>query len=176
MSFVKKIFSWQWWIEQGQKIALKLKNMKGSPSEIAAGTAMGTAITFTPFVGLHLVLAIVLAWIFKVNPMAAALGTILGNPWTFPFIWLAVLFTGKMMLGMEYDSSLQVDFVHFFSKAFKALMNFDFDLFFSDIWPILFPMIIGCLPYFIVVWLLTYFFVKKILEGARISKTETTVE
>lgn len=162
MKLLAKIYHYPY-AKLWQKFVLKLRAMKGSPEQIAAGFAIGAAMTFTPFVGLHLILSVVLAWIFRVNSMAAALGTVLGNPWTFPLIWIAVLYSGRFMLGASYEGATKVDFVHFFDKSLKALMNLDFDLFFQDIWPILYPMMIGCIPYCLVVWILCYVGVKTIL-------------
>lgn len=149
------------------KIWLKLKSLKGSPYAIASGAACGVAISFTPFVGLHLVLAMLWALLVRGSVLAAAVGTIIGNPWTFPFIWLAIFYTGRLFLGLENINVPPVDFVPFFQKAFRALMHFDFDLFFQDIWPILKPMIIGCIPYVSVVWLLTYVLLRRMLEKRR---------
>lgn len=142
----------------------RLKSLKGTPYAIAAGVACGVAISFTPFVGFHVILAALTAWLVRGSILASTLGTIAGNPWTFPFIWLSVLYTGRKMLGGVYDTSVHVDFIHFFQKAFHALMTFDFSLFFKDIWPILWPMMIGCIPYYIVMWVLTFVLVKSAMK------------
>ena len=54
-----------------------------------------------------------------------------------------------------------------FSDAFKALINLDFTAFWSDVWPILYPMIVGCVPYVLVSWWLSYIVIKNILEKRR---------
>ncbi len=60
-----------------------------SAHKITAGLAVGVAISLTPFLGMHLFLAIFFAWVFRFNVIAALIGTIIGNPWTFPaFFWL----------------------------------------------------------------------------------------
>ncbi len=151
------------WKRYGQYLLLRLHRLKGTPQTIAAGLACGVAISFTPFVGFHFVLAAVTAWIVGGNIFASALGTAAGNPWTFPFIWLSVLYTGRKILGAA-AGSVQVDFIKFFERAFHALMTFDFSLFFHDIWPILWPMMVGCIPFYIVSWAVTYYLVKKALE------------
>lgn len=151
----------------------RLAKLKGTPNSIAAGVACGAAVSFTPFVGAHLVLAMITAWIIRGNVIAAALGTAVGNPWTFPVIWVSVLYTGRKMLGMDYAQAVNVDFATMFSHAFKALINFDFGLFFSDIWPILWPMMIGCIPFYIIVWVLVYYLVKIMLNNRNnIKRTE----
>ena len=145
----------------------KIKRLKGTPNSVAIGIACGVAVSFTPFVGAHFVLAMSSAWILRGNVVAAALGTAFGNPWTFPFIWISVLYTGKKMLGLGYEGIANVDFVTLFSDAFKALVNFKIEAFWSDVWPILYPMIIGCIPYVLVSWWLSYVFFKNILEKRR---------
>ncbi len=163
------------WQRYGRYLMLRLNRLKGTPRSIAAGLACGVAVSFTPFVGLHFVLAAVSAWIIRGNILASALGTAAGNPWTFPFIWISVLYTGRKMLGADYTGAAGVDFLHFFEKAMRALMTFDFSLFFADIWPILWPMMVGCVPYYIVAWAVTYYLVKDMLEkigSARLARME----
>ncbi len=61
--------------------------------------ACGAAISFTPFVGLHIVLGALLALIVRGNLLAMVAGTLVGNPWTFPFIWVASYEVGQYLLG-----------------------------------------------------------------------------
>jgi len=152
------------WKRYGQYILLRLNRLKGTPQEIAAGVACGVAISFTPFVGLHFVLAAITAWIVRGNILASALGTVVGNPWTFPFIWISVLYTGREILGMGDVPEIRVDFLHVFEGSMRALMSFDFSLFFQDIWPILWPMMVGCVPFYFVSWLVSYYLFKIALE------------
>ncbi len=155
------------WNRQKRYWLAKIKRLKGTPSSVAIGIACGVAVSFTPFVGAHFVLAMSSAWILGGNIVAAALGTAFGNPWTFPFIWLSVLYTGRVFLGMSSDGIANVNFATMFAKAFDALVNLDFRLFASDIWPILYPMIVGCIPYVLLSWWLSYIFVRNILEKRR---------
>ena len=146
---------------------MKIKRLKGTPNSVAIGIACGVAVSFTPFVGAHFVLAMSSAWILRGNVVAAALGTAFGNPWTFPFIWVSILYTGRKFLGSGHDLVANVNFVDLFTKAFDALVNLNFEVFFSDIWPVLYPMIIGCIPYVLVSWWISYLFIRKILEKRR---------
>lgn len=67
--------------------------LSGSPHAIAAGIAAGVFASFLPFIGFHLVTAALVAWCVRGNLIASALGTAVGNPFTFPFIWAATLGT-----------------------------------------------------------------------------------
>lgn len=152
-----------------EKILTKLSRLKGTPDSIAAGFACGAAISFTPFVGFHLLLAALSAWLIRGNLAASAIGTIVGNPWTFPFIWAAVLATGDLVLGQAHNLT-ESDFIHMFDTAWQALKNFDFSNFATDVWPILHPMIIGCIPFYVAVWLISYKMVKVMLEKVQRKK------
>ena len=54
--------------------------LSGTPHTIAVGIAAGTFMSFTPFLGFHIVGAMLIAWVFRGNLVAAASGTIVGNP------------------------------------------------------------------------------------------------
>lgn len=144
-----------------RKTLRRLNQLKAPPHSIAAGFACGVAISFTPFVGFHGLLAAAIAWIIRGNVLAALLGTIVGNPWTFPFIWVSVLYTGRYMLGESIRS--HIEFSHIFESSLHALITFDFKLFINDAWPIIWPMIVGCIPYFILSWLLSYYLLNNML-------------
>lgn len=165
------------WPEGGWKrylhyMLLRLNRLSGTPKTIAAGVACGAAISFTPFVGFHLILAAVTAFIVRGNIVASAIGTIVGNPWTFPFIWVSVLYTGRVILGQTGEG--RVEFVPIFEKAFHALMTFDFRLLASDVWPVIWPMIVGCIPYYIITWVISYYLVKKALDKIEASRKNKT--
>lgn len=146
----------------GKFMLLKLDKIKATPYAIAAGFACGAAISFTPFVGFHMLLAAITAFLLRGSIIASALGTIVGNPWTFPFIWPAVLFTGRWFLGAHEAG--KVDFIRLFTNLMHAVIKLDVPLFVSDIWPILLPMMVGCIPYYILVWAISFYFVKKAMD------------
>ena len=58
----------------------------------------------------------------------------------------------------------KIEFAHVFEKSFHALMTLDFSSFGKDVWPVLKPMIAGCVPYYVLVWFVSYYLVKKALD------------
>lgn len=57
---------------------------------IAAGLAIGCAVSWTPTFGTHLIQCVFFCWLLRGNWVAAFLGTAFGNPWTFPvLLWIA---------------------------------------------------------------------------------------
>jgi len=150
-----------------RKIIRKLESLKGNNRSIADGFATGAAVSFTPFVGFHLIIALIWAKIMKQNGVAAALGTIVGNPWTFPLIWYADLHLGKIILIRETAED-KIDFIDLFKELFHCVIMLDFGRFFSDIYPVFMPMLVGSIPFCIVIWFLCAHLVLGILK----SKTE----
>jgi len=71
--------------------------MKGSPNELALGLASGIAISFTPFIGFHALLAIFISWVIGGSMAAALIGTLFGNPWTFPIFWYLTYEVGQFI-------------------------------------------------------------------------------
>ncbi|MBP5352866.1 MAG: DUF2062 domain-containing protein [Alphaproteobacteria bacterium] len=145
-----------------KKTLIRLKKLQGTPYAIAAGFACGVAISFTPFVGFHLVLAALSAWIIRGNILSSAIGTLIGNPWTFPFIWIAVLSTGRFFLGIEDHTTF--DFAYIFETAWLSIKDLDFHDFIRVLRPILFPMMIGCVPFYIASWIISYRIVKSTMD------------
>ncbi|WP_188722693.1 DUF2062 domain-containing protein [Nitratireductor aestuarii] len=114
--------------------AKRALRLQASPHAIAAGVAVGVFCTFTPFVGLHFLLAIVIAWMIRANIVAAVTGTALGNPITIPFIWGATLQLGNLILNQDLLDDIAKD----------DLGHHLLELEFASLWdPILKPMLIG---------------------------------
>ena len=78
-------------------ISLSIKRIKGSPQALALGLATGFSISFTPFIGLHALLAMFISWVIGGSMAAALIGTLFGNPWTFPFIWYLTYEIGQII-------------------------------------------------------------------------------
>jgi uncharacterized protein (DUF2062 family) len=66
---------------------------------VAAAIALGVGVGFSPFLGLHFVLALALAYLFGLNRLDAVLGQFVGNPWTLPPVFAAGYQFGRVLLG-----------------------------------------------------------------------------
>jgi hypothetical protein len=101
--FSVRLQGWLWpalgWRRLGIYLLKRLIRLGGTPHSIACGFACGVAISFTPFIGLHIILGTLMAWLLRGHLIAAAVGTVIGDPWTFPFIWFATYKVGQTMLG-----------------------------------------------------------------------------
>ena len=167
--FFHKVRSFLWpslgWKRSTQYLFHRIGRLPGTPYSTAAGFACGAAISFTPFVGIHFVLAGLIAWIIRANIMAAVIGTAVGNPWTFPFIW-TLIFNLGVWLGAAGSgvNANELDFQKIFSNSLDAIFTYDFSYLFETAWPVLWPMFIGGIPTFIVVWFLFYFSLRPLIK------------
>ena len=134
---------------------LKLARLPASPHAIAAGFACGSMVSFTPLLGLHFLLAIVFAYIIRGNYVAALLGTIVGNPITFPFIWGLIYKVGAFV-----TSTKQKELNH----------EINFDMIITQTYEIFLPMLLGGAILAIPVWLLTYLLTHSFVSSYKKSK------
>ena len=72
---------------------------RSSPREIAGGFAIGVFISFTPTIGLQVVLAVLLAGLLKLHQPAAVSGALVTNPFTFPIIFTFNYWLGNLFLS-----------------------------------------------------------------------------
>ena len=122
------------------KCALRLGD---SAHAIAIGIACGAFVSFTPLMGLHILLACALAWLLSGNLVAAALGTAVGNPFTFPAIWLVTHRAGTFMLGRAEGNEAHIE--RFGQKLWHADGSIT-DILIRMWEPLIFPMLVGGVP------------------------------
>ena len=136
---------------------LRLARLPGSAYSIAGGFACGAAMSFTPFVGLHFVLSAILAWSIRANIIASVIGTAVGNPWTFPFIWTWLYQTGTWMVsGERLEGAAKPDFSEIFGHMLQALVSWDVAYILETAAPVFWPMFVSSLPTTFVVWWVFY--------------------
>ena len=87
------------WTRAAKYVRHRLTRLPDPPHRIARGVFAGVLVSFSPFFGLHFVLAALIAKILRGNIIAALLATFVGNPLTFLAIAASSLQTGHFLLG-----------------------------------------------------------------------------
>src|SRR5690606_31422044 len=123
----------------------RLGRLRASPHEIALGCAVGAFASSTPLVGMQTALGVVLAFLLRASVPAAVAGSFVGNPLSWPFLWLAAYVTGLHMVGVEaiHDPMLIEHRMH---QVWIALLDWSPRLMETAtalVWPILWPMLAG---------------------------------
>jgi uncharacterized protein (DUF2062 family) len=75
--------------------------IRGKPREIALGFALGLFVGMTPFFGLHTIIAVPLAALFKWNKISAAISVWFTNAATAPIIYSITYLIGARILGIQ---------------------------------------------------------------------------
>lgn len=111
------------WTRAFQYVQHRLSRLPGTPESIARGIFAGVLTAFTPFFGLHFVVAAVLAKMMRGNILAALLATFIGNPLTYVPIALASLQSGHFLLGSEMRGRVDEGLFRKFSGALGDLWH-----------------------------------------------------
>ena len=120
----------------------KLARLPASSYAISAGFACGSMVSFTPLIGFHFVLAVMFAYLLRANYIAALIGTIVGNPISFPFIWGLIYKVGAFIVDKPEDN---------------LRTNINFEIIITQTYDIFIPMLVGGAVLAIPIWVITYF-------------------
>ena len=160
------------WARSGSYVAKRILRLTASPHAVAAGVAAGVFASFSPFIGLHFVMAVALAYIIAGDMIAAALATLVGNPLTLPAIWASTYSIGRYVLheplALRSDEAVEklAGTSMFSSSDMSVLFNKIIAL-----WdPVFKPMAIGSLPLGLGFGLVSYFLVRLLLARFRQSR------
>lgn len=154
----------------------RLRRLPDTPHRIARGIGVGVFVSFTPFFGLHFVVAGLLCWVLRGNVVASLLATFFGNPVTFPLIAASSLKLGGLLVG-GVAPELGPGMGHVFWGAFKEFGDNVLALFTPQdahwdnliaFWRDVFlPYLVGGLPIGIVFGLLSYRLSSPVIEAYR---------
>ena len=111
------------WTRAFHYVKHRMRRLPDSPERISRGIWVGVFTAFTPFYGLHFVIAVLLARLMKANILAALMGTFFGNPLTYVPIGVAAMQTGYFLLGTQLTEGVQRSFGGKFADAGSDLWN-----------------------------------------------------
>ena len=136
---------------------LRLARLPDSNYAISSGFACGAMVSFTPLLGFHFVLAIIFAYLMRGNFIAALIGTVVGNPLTFPFIWGFIYKIGT------YFTNIQIE---------KLTHEINFDMIVNQTYEIFFPMVVGGVIIAPLVWIITYYVIYSFIASYKKRKNK----
>jgi len=83
---------------------LRIVRIKAPPHFIASGLAVGVFVGCLPIIPFQTVVAVSLAFVFRSNKIAAALGTWVSNPVNVPFFYYGLYIVGTFLVPMNVAS------------------------------------------------------------------------
>lgn len=154
------------WGRSFKYTGLRLVRLSDPTHKVAGGLANGIAVSFSPLMGTHIIQAVILSFITRTNMLAGATGTIIGNPWTFPFIWWASIALGGWifeLIGLPASTTLPENLT---AEIFwQTMMNEPMRVFL--------PWMAGGYLLGALVWLPSYYLFFYIVKGAKAARLKT---
>lgn len=80
---------------------LILFSIRDTPHRISLAFSLGVFIGMSPFLGIHTVLGILVALVFRLNKLATLAGVYITNPWTIVPIYTFSTWIGAKCLGVN---------------------------------------------------------------------------
>ncbi|XDA98762.1 DUF2062 domain-containing protein [Sulfitobacter sp. LCG007] len=111
------------WTRAFHYVKHRVRRLPDSPERIARGIGAGVFTSFTPFYGMHFIVAALLAVVARGNVLAALMGTFFGNPLTYLPIGISALTTGHWLLGRHMDEDIERSLGGKFLDAGHDLLN-----------------------------------------------------
>ncbi len=88
-------------IQKLQQFSKKLFTAETSVKKLTLSTCMGIFIAFSPFIGLHTLMAMAFCWIFSLNyPITLSVQLAINNPWTMVPVYGCGYGFGRLISGM----------------------------------------------------------------------------
>ena len=138
----------------------RMTRISATPHTIALGAAIGAFVSFTPLIGLHFLVAGAIALALGGSIVASALGTAVGNPLTFPFIWLASYNFGALLLGYRQRTRIRIDLPDEILSLVFTDPGALWRAFWAAVDPYIVPMTVGGVPLGLVCGLAVYLVVR----------------
>ena len=111
------------WGRAFEYVKHRVRRLPDTPEKISRGIWAGVFTTFTPFYGLHFLVAVLIARVMRGNILASLLGTFFGNPLTYLPIAVASLSTGHFLLGSRLEKAVDRSLGDKFAGAGADLCN-----------------------------------------------------
>jgi len=139
-----------------RRVVQVLLHIEDTPHRTALAFGVGVLIAFSPFLGIHMGIALIVAFLCRRNRVAILFGTYLNNPWTLAPIYLAGTSLGCLLLGVSMDGLDAIDW-ELTGAAFRQTL-------WATLRMYLWPFLIGNTLLGIMCGLLGYFVLRRILE------------
>ncbi|MBM3250530.1 MAG: DUF2062 domain-containing protein [Candidatus Omnitrophica bacterium] len=142
-------------------VYIKLVRINDSPQRIALGLGAGTALGILP--GTGPIAALCVAWLLRINRMAALLGSLLTNTWLSLVTFLASVRIGSLILRLDWHEVYGAWLEFLKNISWKNFLKLPF-------LKVILPVAFGYLVVALVVGSVVYFITIVILMGVKHGK------
>jgi uncharacterized protein (DUF2062 family) len=133
-----------------------LLHVEDTPHRIALAFGIGVWIAFSPFLGVHTLLALGIAFAFRLSRVAILLGAYINNPWTLAPLYLAGTVVGCILMGVSTEGLAAVDWSQQGAAFYEHLV--------ASLRPYLWPFLLGNTVLGVTGGMLGYVLLRRVLE------------
>ncbi len=130
-------------------MAETLTRQHGGRTRVAVAFSLGVFVGFSPFVGLHTVMGLAAAILFRLNKVAVLLGVYLNNPWVLVPYYAFATWVGLLLTGMPAGVDLS-------GYGLSDILTREFWFWVAAQWPLLIPAVVGSTVLSVVFALVAY--------------------
>ena len=142
-----------------RRLAQLVLRVEGTPVQVARAFGVGVFLAFFPIFGVHTLLALGLAFAFRLNRVAILAGTFMNNPWTIAPMYTAGTLLGGALLGVSPAAVSAIDW----SLSGGEL----YDSFLAGFQVLLWPFVLGNLLLGAVAGAVSFLVVRAVLQSRR---------
>ena len=137
----------------------QLLQLSDTPHRVALAFGIGVWLAFSPLLGLHTVLALLIAYLFRLNRAAMLVGVYVNNPWTLAPLFMAGTVLGCEIFGVSTEGLEAIDFSLHGRAFYRALLE--------GLRPYLWPFVVGNTLLGVLAGIVGYVVLREVLERRR---------
>jgi len=142
-----------------RRTARLLLQVEDTPHRIALAFGIGVWLAFFPIIGIHTGLALLIAFLFRLNRAAMIVGVYVTNPWTLAPLYMAGTALGCEMLGVSSEGLALIDWDLHGRAFYRALLE--------SLRPFVWPFVVGNTVLGVLGGLVGYVVLRTVLERRR---------
>jgi len=119
-----------------QNYMRRLLMLNDTPERIALAFSIGVFFAFSPLLGLHTFLGLIVAFLFGLNRPAVLIGVFVNNPWTLVPIYTVATYLGGILIGFPNTALLP-------PLGWKQIWTEYFWVQLAGQWRLLIPLVLG---------------------------------
>jgi len=144
----------------------QLLKLDDTPHRIALAFGIGVWLAFFPILGIHTILGLLIAFLFRLNRPAILMGVYVSNPWTLAPLYMAGTVVGCEILGVSRAELTSIDWSLHGRAFYRAL--------FENLRPFVWPFVVGNTVLGVAGGLIGYIVLREILERRRAAGAAAT--
>ena len=144
-----------------RKLLKDLLALDDTPEKIAISFAVGVYVSVSPFFGIHTIIILSIAFLFKLNKVAALIGSWVNLPWSVPVVFYIEYRIGKFLLNDSTSFELKpFSLQHYLSGSRQAF----FDILTGSV---IFGGFVSIISYFLIKYLIRTYRRRKLGDTAK---------